>query len=381
MSAARPARPWATEVAADRDPPATGPARLAPIATLPLFFKLRGRHVVLAGGGAPAAWKAELLSAAGAAVAVYAPDPSPDMLAVAASPPDGAITVHPRHWTPADLDCAALALGDCESEAEASAFQAAAQRAGVPVNVIDKPGFCDFQFGTVVSRSPLLVGISTDGAAPVLGQAIRTRIEALLPAGLAEWAAAARAWRPAFQARTPDFRQRRRFWSAFADRALAGPDRAPTEVDRAACLAAAFATPEAAALQVVLVGAGRGSTDCITLAAVKALQNADVIVYGADIAPALVGLGRREALRIALPEGRTPEDGAASVCEGRAGLVAWLDKGDPARCARWQARFHALTGRGASITMVEGLGRCAGCGPACPAWTDEGSGQASSLAG
>ena len=39
--------------------------------------------------------------------------------------------------------------------------------AGVPVNVIDKPAFCDFAFGAIVNRSPLVIGISTDGAAPV----------------------------------------------------------------------------------------------------------------------------------------------------------------------------------------------------------------------
>ena len=65
----------------------------------------------------------------------------------------------------------------------------------MPVNVIDKPAFCTFQFGAIVNRSPLVVGISTDGAAPIFGQAMRSRIEALLPAGFARWAAAAKRWR------------------------------------------------------------------------------------------------------------------------------------------------------------------------------------------
>ena len=64
--------------------------------------------------------------------------------------------------------------------------------AGVPVNVIDRPAFCDFAFGAIVNRSPLVIGISTDGAAPVFGQAIRAKIEALIPKGFARWAEAAR---------------------------------------------------------------------------------------------------------------------------------------------------------------------------------------------
>ena len=62
-------------------------------------------------------------------------------------------------------------------------FAAAARAAGVPVNVIDKPAFCDFSFGAIVNRSPLVIGISTDGAAPVFAQAIRAKLEALLPQG------------------------------------------------------------------------------------------------------------------------------------------------------------------------------------------------------
>ena len=58
------------------------------------------------------------------------------------------------------------------------------------VRVAD-PAHGDFQFGSIVNRSPLVVAISTDGAAPVFGQAIRARIETLLPMGFQAWAAAA----------------------------------------------------------------------------------------------------------------------------------------------------------------------------------------------
>jgi hypothetical protein len=74
----------------------------------------------------------------------------------------------------------ALAVGDCD-EHEAASFLERGRASGVPVNVIDKPAFCQFQFGSIVNRSPLVIGISTDGAAPILGQAVRRRIEAILP--------------------------------------------------------------------------------------------------------------------------------------------------------------------------------------------------------
>lgn len=54
-----------------RQPSERAPARMAPLAVLPVFLDLRGARAVVAGGTDAAAWKAELLAAAGAEVHVY----------------------------------------------------------------------------------------------------------------------------------------------------------------------------------------------------------------------------------------------------------------------------------------------------------------------
>ena len=190
-------------------------------------YALAGKRAVVAGGSAAAAWKAELLAAAGAAVDVYAADPGDEMIEMAAA----SIAIHRRAVEAADLGGAALAVGTFEDDDEVAAFAAMARRAGVPVNVIDKPAFCDFSFGSIVNRSPLVIGISTDGAAPVFGQAIRAKLEALIPRGFARWAEAARQWRPRVQALALSFRERRRFWERFTERAVAEPERAPEQGD------------------------------------------------------------------------------------------------------------------------------------------------------
>ena len=150
---------------APRSPVDAKPPRMERLARLPVFFALAGKRVVLTGGTAAAAWKAELLSAAGAEVDVFAHDVSDELLALAADPPDGAIVLHLRAWQGSDLTGAALAIGALNNDDEASRFAAAARAAGVPVNVVDKPAFCDFSFGSIVNRSPLVIAISTDGAA------------------------------------------------------------------------------------------------------------------------------------------------------------------------------------------------------------------------
>jgi uroporphyrin-III C-methyltransferase/precorrin-2 dehydrogenase/sirohydrochlorin ferrochelatase len=96
-----------------------------------------------------------------------------------------------------------------------------------PVNAIDKPEFCDFSFGSIVNRSPLVVGISTDGAAPVFAQAIRARIEMLLPSGFGQRLAAAARWRSVLKKAGLTFAGRREFWQLFTSHAMAHP-RSPT---------------------------------------------------------------------------------------------------------------------------------------------------------
>src|SRR5580704_2620419 len=242
---------------------------MGPLTRLPAFFALESKRAIVAGGTQAAAWKAELLSAAGARVEVFAPAPSEDMLALAIDPPQGAITIHQRTWTRDDFAGAAIAVADCADDTEAAAFTAAARRAGVPVNVIDRPAFCDFAFGAIVNRSPLVIGISTDGASPVFGQAIRAKIEALIPKGFARWAEAARAWRPRVHKLALSFRSRRTFWERFTARAVAAPDLTPTEADFGALLSPHSGHQTGS---VVLVGAGPGNPELLTLRAVRALQ-------------------------------------------------------------------------------------------------------------
>ncbi|MGB7965973.1 MAG: NAD(P)-dependent oxidoreductase, partial [Methylocella sp.] len=163
------------------------------LACLPVFFSLAGKRVVLAGGSNAVLWKAELCQAAGAALNVFSPDPCSGLVALARR--CLAVALVSRRIEPEDFRGAALAIVEAESAAEAAEFQAAARAAGVAVNIIDKPGFSDFQFGAIVDRSPLVIGISTDGGSPVLAQAIRGRLEALLPREIKLWAQIAKVWR------------------------------------------------------------------------------------------------------------------------------------------------------------------------------------------
>ncbi len=244
--------------------PSTDTPRMARLARLPVFFALTDKRVVVTGGSAAAAWKAELLSAAGASVDVYSASPCEELAALERNPPGGAIRIVSRNWSAADLAGATLAVGAFDDDTGAADFAAAARSAGVPVNVIDKPAYCDFSFGSIVNRSPLVVGISTDGAAPVFAQAIRARIETLLPQGFSNWVAAAVQWRPAVKSSGLSFAGRRKFWQLFTARAVADPHREPSAADVGALVAEARSLGDAVENgSVALVGAGAATAPAL----------------------------------------------------------------------------------------------------------------------
>ena len=303
--------------------------RMDALATLPIFFKLGGKRVVVAGGSDPALWKTELLAAAGALVDVYAETLVAGFDELAVSPPDGSVAINLRRWQPDDLNGAVVAVGAITDNEEAATFAAAARQFAVPVNVIDRPEFCDFQFGAIVNRSPLVIAISTDGAAPVLAQTIRSLVEGLLPKSLKRWAAAAKTWRREVDRLGATSAERRRFWERFADLAMRDAERVPTSDDLEQLLTnSADDRPLADAsgpVTIIAVAAGHAGT--LTLNAVRALRGADSIFYDEDVPSAVLEFARREARR--LPVGRAGFQEVASMIELTKLVIAAASGGRP----------------------------------------------------
>lgn len=346
-----------------RRPERAPPERIAELATLPVFWKLRGRRVLLVGDSDGAIWKAELLAAAGARLLVTNVTQGEMRLAVLTKRYGDAIQTCERGWIDADFEGAALAIGDIESEAEAGAFVAAARSAGVPVNVIDKPAFCDFQFGAIVNRSPLIVSISTDGAAPVFGQAIRTRIEGLLPGNIKAWAEAARDWRQAVQERALPYAARRRFWERFTALAMRDGMRKPTDGDRSELMVSIDAdATEVARGMVTLVGAGPGDPDLLTVKAIRALQSADIILFDDLVSPEVLELARREAQRMLVgktghgPSCRQDEVNDLMIKLAKQGKrVVRLKSGDPLVFGRATEEIRCCREAGVQVAVVPGI--------------------------
>jgi uroporphyrin-III C-methyltransferase / precorrin-2 dehydrogenase / sirohydrochlorin ferrochelatase len=339
--------------------------QMAPFTRLPVFMSLSGKRAVVAGGNAAAAWKAELLSAAGAEVEVFAARASEELLMALVQPPDGRIIHYPREWDAPDLSGAALAVGAFEDDDCAARFAHAARALNIPFNIIDKPAFCSFTFGAIVNRSPLVIGISTDGAAPVFAQAIRARIEALLPTGFAHWAQAARAWRERIKRSGLPFSGRWRFWQLFAARAIANPNRAPDNTDFDLLLS--DASTQAATFEggsVALVGTGPGDPELLTLRAARILRSADVILFDTQTSAEILDFSRREARKMlvrATADGKPDRESEVStlaVMFAKSGKrVVRLIAGDPAQSCAAQREIAAYQAASIALELIPGIAR------------------------
>ena len=210
-----------------------------------------------------------------------------------------------EHETLTSFDGAAIAIADCETDDEAAAFFAAA-RAGPAFRSMSSTtrNTASSSSDRSSTVSPVVVAISTDGAAPILAQAIRRRIETLLPPSLLNWAALAHSLRETVIKLLPAARAAG-VLGAFVDRAF-GRAPLPGEalvfpVGRCNCRRCAQARG-----RVTLVGAGPGDAELLTLKAVRALQAADVILFDDLVSDEVLELARREATSV-----------AAGTCGGR----------------------------------------------------------------
>jgi len=149
-------------------------------ALFPVFLKLRGRRVVLVGGGPVAAAKLIELVRAGADVTVVAPDVVPAILAV------GGVVIVRHGFVPADLDEAWFAVAAASPEVNREVAAAAEERR-VFVNAVDDAERASAYTGGVFRRGGVTIAVSTEGRAPALSGLLREGLEAVVPEDIESW--------------------------------------------------------------------------------------------------------------------------------------------------------------------------------------------------
>lgn len=334
----------------------------------PLFVTTDGRSILVVGGGEEAARKLRLVARTTAAVDVIAEAPGADLCALCVD----TVTLHRRAFTTDDVSGRLFVVSAAGSPVD-EAVAAAAQAAGVPVNVVDRPDLSTFLMPAIVDRDPVVIAIGSGGAAPVLAKSIRARIESLLPARLGALARFADSFRPAVKGTLPQA-ARRRFWEwVFAGpvaAAFLGGDEARARsalIDR---LNRAEAAADGPGL-VQLVGVGPGDPDLLTFKALRAMQEADVVLIDALVSAEILECVRRDALRIdvgkrkdrhTLPQAEIER---LMIDHARAGRrVVRLKGGDPFLFGRGGEEREHLLAAGVPVEVVPGISAAFGCAAA-----------------
>jgi len=314
------------------------------MAYIPIFLDLAGRRALVLGAGEAADRRAASYAQAGATV------------------------TRALSFDPAQLAGCALAAAAGVPESELRALSEAAQRLGIPVNIVDRPEFSSFITPSIIDRAPLTIAVSTGGAAPVLARMIRQKIEALIPPGWGRLAALAGRMQAETRAALPDTAQRRCaleriFTGATVDLALAGQEEQAEAAYRADLMGAAPATGF-----VYLVGAGPGAADLASLRALRILGEADVIVHDRLGTAQVMELARRDATRIDVGKSqgdhtmRQREINALLIDLARQGKrVVRLKGGDPFIFGRGGEEVAALTAAGIPCAVVPGITAASAC--------------------
>ncbi len=330
---------------------------------LPVFLDLRGRLVLVVGGGAVASRKVELLLQAQARVRVVAPQLHPELVRHRDA---GRIEHHGGEFEPQQLQGAAFAIAATDQREINHAVAAAGAARAVFVNVVDDVGASSALMPAIVDRSPLIVAVGTGGHSPVLARRVRAQLEALLPERLGELARLAGRARERARLLLPDIDQRRRFWErllagSVASQALAGRAQEAQRLLDDALQAAASGAPGARG-EVYLIGAGPGDPDLLTLRAQQLLQQCDVVLYDRLVSAAVLARARRDAERVFVGKesGRhrvTQERIHALLLEhaGRGMRVARLKGGDPFIFGRGGEEIDVLARAGITVIVVPGI--------------------------
>lgn len=261
--------------------------------TLPLFFNLSHQRVIIIGGGEVAQRKADLLHKAGASLVVLSKHFDEGFLQFLQ---DNNHAIIHKPYESSDLD----GIGKpsfiiCATDDHAINVQvhADAKARGIAINVVDVPDLCDFIFPAIVDRDPIVIGVSSNGKAPVLARLIRAKIESQLPSTIGRIAKLAGEFRQTVKEKLPTITERRHFWEGVFNRALAdnAVGHLTDELDD-------FVKNNDKAGEVYIVGAGAGDPDLLTFKALRLMQQADVVLYDALVADEILDLCRRDSDKI-----------------------------------------------------------------------------------
>ncbi len=332
----------------------------------PIFVSLAHRAVLVVGGGVVAERKVATLLAAQAQVTVNAAGMTGQLQRWAS---DGRIAHRPEPFQEDWLDRVWLVVAATSDRELNTRVATLGQVRRIFVNVVDDALLSSFHVPAVIDRAPLTIAISSGGDAPMLARLVRERLETLLDHSLGALATLAGGLRERIRTRFPDMAARRGFYETLFSGSVAALLRQGRPAAARAAAEQALASESAvSAGSVMLVGAGPGDPGLLTLRALRALNEADVILHDRLVGAGVLELARRDAERIEVGKQagnhHTSQDDIHALLleHARAGRrVVRLKGGDPFVFGRGGEELEFLREHDIPYEVVPGMTAAVAC--------------------
>lgn len=145
---------------------------------MPITLKVKQKPTLVVGGGVVALRKVDTLLDYDTPITVIAPEALEKLEYYASS---GRITLEKRSYRSPEAGSFGLVIAATDDTELNRQIAADCRGAGVLVNVVDDPAYCDFIFPAVVRRDCLTAAIATDGKAPFVAGHLRLVLANVFP--------------------------------------------------------------------------------------------------------------------------------------------------------------------------------------------------------
>ncbi len=258
----------------------------------PLFLNLKGKPVLVVGGGEVACRKVDTLVRAGAMVTIVSPQIEDYLRTLVDS--QECIWIQ-NFYSKELLDKKFVQVWATTDNPELNhQVHRDAKQLGILVNVVDDLPYCDFITPSIINRGRIQLAISSGGASPVLVRNIREKLEASLPHNLALLADFGASKRNDIKQALPSVDTRRKFWENF----FADPrsDKAETRAELEALYQETLKSGVSEQGSITWIDFG-DDVEMLPIKALRIMQEAELVLFPKQCPYSFIDLSRRDAER------------------------------------------------------------------------------------
>ncbi len=183
----------------------------------PIFIDVENHDVLIIGGGAVCARKAETMMRYGAHVTVVAPEVTEEISSWAKK---RRLRVKRKEYDTADLNGASMVIASTDDARVNERIARDCRQRKIPINVVDVTHLCEFIVPAIVEQGSIQLAVSTGGKSPALARTLKEELKKFVGPEYAELNDLLGKLRPAAKRGLPTDADRKRFFDGILARGV-----------------------------------------------------------------------------------------------------------------------------------------------------------------